>query len=143
LLKVPAKFTTRFEIHGLTGVNTMTYAIYTEQEAVEKRIDEDWGSLTWLASQGIGNARGLTLGRVMIRPGHSNPRHCHTNCEEALYLLRGRLEHSVADETIVLSAGDVLTVPAGVMHHATNIGDDDADMIVSYSSGLRDFELET
>ena len=120
----------------------MSRSVRPAAEALGQRIEEDWGSLTWLASQAIGNARGLTLGRVVIRPGRSNPRHSHPNCEEALYLLCGRLEHTLGDETTVLEAGDTLVLDAGVPHNATNIGSEDADMIVVYSSGVRGFAPE-
>ncbi len=64
------------------------------------------------------------------------------NCEEALYLLTGRLEHFVGAESVLLEAGDTLVVPAGRPHHARCIGDEAADMIVAYSSGSRDFRKE-
>ncbi|HZP83468.1 MAG TPA: cupin domain-containing protein [Chthonomonadaceae bacterium] len=121
----------------------MDKSLYAAREAAAARIEEEWGSLTWLANQKIGNADGLTLGRVVIRQGQSNPRHAHFRCEEALYLLRGRLEHSLGDRKVILEAGDTLTIPAGVFHNAVNIGAEDADMIVAYSSGIRDFVLET
>lgn len=114
----------------------------TRDEAETNTIVEDWGSLTWLAGRSVGNAEGLTLGRVVIKAGKSNPRHSHPNCEEALYLLRGRLEHSLGGESVVLEAGDTLVLDAGVPHNATNIGTEDADMIVAYSSGDRGFERE-
>jgi quercetin dioxygenase-like cupin family protein len=41
-----------------------------------------------------------------------------------------------------MEPGDVLHIPAGVYHNAVSIGDADADMIVVYSTGERDFELE-
>ncbi len=109
----------------------------------EKKTVTSWGSLLWLASGDIGNAEGLTLGRVTIKPGESNPRHAHNNCEEVLYLMSGTLDHSVGDENILLEAGDSLTVPAGIFHNAKNIGDEDADMIVVYSSAKRDFTPES
>ena len=105
-------------------------------------IKEEWGSLTWLASKNIGNAEGLTLGRVTIKAGHSNPRHRHPKCEEVLYLLSGRLEHTMGDKTFTLSAGDTITIAPGVFHNATCIGNADADTIVVYSEGTRGFELE-
>ncbi|HUV64275.1 MAG TPA: ThuA domain-containing protein [Sedimentisphaerales bacterium] len=105
-------------------------------------INEDWGSLTWLAGKNIGNAEGLVLGRVTIKAGKSNPRHRHPNCEEVLYLLKGRLEHTLGDQTFTLSAGDTITVGPGVFHNATCIGNEDADMIVVYSEGIRGFEPE-
>jgi quercetin dioxygenase-like cupin family protein len=114
-----------------------------DSEASAHRVVEDWGSLTWLAGQKIGNAQGLTLGRVVIRKGKSNPRHSHPDCEEVLYLLRGRLEHTVGDEKAILELGDTITLDAGVPHNATSIGDEDADMIVAYSSGTRGFQPAT
>lgn len=105
-------------------------------------IAEDWGDLTWLASTEL-TGGDITVGRVVIRSGKSNPRHCHDNCEEVLYLLRGQLTHSFADERVEMSAGDTLVVPPGVVHNALNTGDSDADMIVCYSSGTRDFRRET
>ena len=95
-------------------------------EADADRIDEDWGSLCWLASKGIGNVEGLTFGRVIIKKGQSNPRHRHPNCEEVLYLLSGRLEHSVGDDKVIMETGDTLAVEAGVAHNALSIGDEDA-----------------
>ena len=112
-------------------------------EAEAKRIDEEWGSLLWLAGAKVGNARDLTLGRVIIKTGHCNPRHAHGNCEEVLYLMSGRLEHSIGDEKVLMEAGDTLTVPAGVFHNALSTGEEDADMIVAYSSAVREFELES
>jgi quercetin dioxygenase-like cupin family protein len=120
----------------------MNYTLRTAGEANAARIDEAWGSLNWLASAAIGNAEGVTVGRVIIRAGQSNPRHSHTTCEEVLHLLRGRLRHTMGDEIVILEAGDTLTVPPYVAHSAVSIGDEDADMIVAYSSGERDFRVE-
>lgn len=111
-------------------------------EAAAHRIEEPWGSLTWLASRAIGNAQGLTLGRVVIKRGCSNPRHSHPNCEEALCLLKGRLRHTMGGEEVVLEPGDTIVLDAGVPHNATSIGGEDAEMIVAYSCGDRGFRLE-
>lgn len=102
---------------------------------------KDWGTLHWLASAPIGNATGLTLGRVRIEAGAANPRHVHDNCEEVLYLMTGRLRHSVGDETVELEPGDVLVVGPGIVHHAEAISDEPADMIVAYSSADRAFRV--
>ena len=114
----------------------------TSHVAREQRRDESWGSLLWLANQQLDNADGLTLGRVIIKRGQSNPRHCHPNCEEVLYLLSGQLQHTLGDETFDLSAGDTLSIPAGAWHNARSVGEQDADMIVVYDSAQREFELE-
>ena len=121
----------------------MGYSFRAAREAEATRIDEEWGSLNWLASQAIGNATGVTVGRVIIKSGYSNPRHSHHNCEEVLFLLSGRLEHTMGDDSVILEAGDTLVVAADLPHSATSIGDEDADMIVAYSSGDRDFIPES
>jgi quercetin dioxygenase-like cupin family protein len=105
-------------------------------------ITEDWGSLSWLAGKNIGNAEGLVLGRATIKPGKTNPRHRHPKSEEVLYLLKGSIKHTLGDRTIIMQAGDTITIAPGVFHNASCIGEEDADMIVVYSEGIRGFELE-
>ena len=105
-------------------------------------LSEDWGSLTWVASKLLGNAEGLTVGRAIIKPGKTNPRHRHPKSEEVLYLLKGRINHTLDDETFTMSAGDVITVAPGVFHNASSIDSVNAEMVVVYSSGTRGFELE-
>jgi len=117
----------------------MNYVVRTAAESESTTVEEPWGRLRWLASAPIGNAEGVTVGHVIIQAGQANPRHSHTTCEEVFVLLRGRLRHSMGDETVTLEAGDTLTVAAGVAHDALNVGDEDAEMIVAYSSGVRDF----
>jgi quercetin dioxygenase-like cupin family protein len=113
-----------------------------DQTSKAEARHEPWGSLTWLASGPLLGCGGLTLGRVIIKTGQSNPRHRHNRGEEVLYLMAGRLRHSVGDQSVVIEAGDTLHIPAGVFHHAENIGEVDADMIVAYATAERDFELE-
>jgi len=120
----------------------MSFSVHKADEAEAARVEADWGHLSWLAGGAVGNARGLTLGRVTIKAGAGNPAHSHGNCEEALYLLRGRLEHFVGAESVILEPGDTLVVAANVPHYANSIGDEDADMIVAYSSADRDFKKE-
>lgn len=119
----------------------MRYRLVTGRESAEKTIAEGWGTLTWLASREISRSD-ITVGRVIIKPGKANPRHCHDSCEEVLYLLKGELSHSFGNETARMAAGDTLVVPPGVMHNALNTGETDAEMIVVYSAGTRDFRAE-
>jgi quercetin dioxygenase-like cupin family protein len=113
----------------------------SKSEADAETVVEEWGTLTWLASDALSDSE-VTVGRVVIKPGSSNPRHAHDSCEEVLYLLQGQLTHSIGDDQVEMRAGDTIIVPAGVMHNAVNHGETDADMIVAYSSGTRDFRKE-
>ncbi len=120
----------------------MTHKFFSAKDAEGRKINEEWGSLTWLGNPQIGNLKDMTVGRVVIKKGRCNPRHAHGNCEELLYLMKGRLEHTMGNEKIILNPGDTLTVAPGVFHNAMNIGVEDADMMVCYSSGTRDFHPE-
>lgn len=120
----------------------MNWRLLPKAQADSARIDEEWGSLRWLAGKAVSDTEGLTLGRVTIKPKQSNPRHSHPNCDEVLYLLSGKLRHSIGDESVVLESGDTLIVAGGLAHNALNIGDEDADMIVAYTSGDRQFRRE-
>ena len=102
-------------------------------------VEKEWGSLRWVANGELGNSEYMTVGRVIIKKGCSNPRHSHSNCEEVLYLLKGTLEHTFGDERAVLEPGDTITVPQGVLHNAVNTGSEDAEMIVVYSSAFREY----
>ncbi|HSH94276.1 MAG TPA: cupin domain-containing protein [Roseimicrobium sp.] len=113
-----------------------------EADARRDTLHEDWGSLSWVASEELTDTPGLTLGRVTLKPGASNPRHSHPNCDEILYVLKGRLQHETDGEISVLEPGDTLAIPAGVPHQAINVGDVESDVIVAYSSGRREFRLE-
>jgi quercetin dioxygenase-like cupin family protein len=59
-----------------------------------------------------------------------------------LYLLSGELVHYAEDtEPTRMSPRDVISIPAGVFHHATCVSDEAAEMIVVYSSPKRDIEI--
>jgi quercetin dioxygenase-like cupin family protein len=111
--------------------------IYKKSLSDEKKIIENWGRLTWLANHDVLNTKGVTVGLVHIKKGMSNPRHRHPNCEEVLYLLNGRLEHSIGCDKIIVESGDSILIKADVVHNAISIGECDADMIVAYSSPVR------
>lgn len=115
----------------------------SDAEAQQQRIEEAWGSLNWLAGRGLHNSENLTLGRVVIKAGHFNPKHSHPNCDEVLYLLQGKLMHVIGDQTYIMEPGDTTLAPANVSHLAFSIGKENADMIVAYSSGTRELKKET
>jgi quercetin dioxygenase-like cupin family protein len=130
--------------HKIQGDTILTPELHNilRRAHQHKVINEDWGSLSWVASKPLGNAEGITVGRATIKAGQTNPRHRHPKSEEVLYLLKGRINHTLNDKTITMSAGDVITIAPGVFHNASCIGSEDADMIVVYSQGTRGFELE-
>ncbi len=102
-------------------------------------IEEPWGRLQWLVSGEGGTSKELTLGQVTFKPGQGNPTHQHPNCEEILYVVSGELEHSLPDGgTVVLHPGDCIVLPPKVKHMARNVGDEEAVVVVCFSSAHRE-----
>jgi quercetin dioxygenase-like cupin family protein len=98
----------------------------------------DWGSITWFVSKDQSNTEALTVGKCIIKPGCANPRHYHPNCEEVLHLLEGAIAHTLAgDERVTMQPGDTITIPPNVIHNALNIGDNDALVLICFSSAER------
>jgi quercetin dioxygenase-like cupin family protein len=59
---------------------------------------------------------------VELEPGTTAPRHSHPG-EEIIYVLEGMWEYALDGKPpVVLKAGDVLFIPAGVIHSARNVG---------------------
>lgn len=70
--------------------------------------------------------------RVDFDPGAIAPRHRHPG-EEIIYVIEGTIEYQVdGSPTKVYKAGEVLTVPAGVIHAAKNVGSDNAAELGTY-----------
>ena len=115
------------------------YKILRGVAAAGTGASHDWGVLALFADAEKMGLETMTLGRVSIKAGRSNPLHSHPDCVEVLILLEGRLAHVVGMETVILEAGDVLAVPAGVAHRAESTGSIDADMIIAYTSGRRGY----
>jgi mannose-6-phosphate isomerase-like protein (cupin superfamily) len=78
---------------------------------------------------------------LLLRPGQSGGRHRHPNADEVICLFRGIRAHTPT-EAILLQPGDGLTVLASLTHQIENVGSEDADMSLSYSSGDRRYVAE-
>lgn len=105
-------------------------------------LDFDWGQITWLVSGAQGSSKVMTFGRVTIKAGQANPRHRHPNCDEILHLLSGQVEHSLGDEKSLMNPGDTISIPTGVVHNARALGDEDAMMVICFSSADRQTQGE-
>ena len=75
--------------------------------------------------------REVLQARVDFAPGASFPRHTHPG-EEIIYVLSGTLEYEVAGKPVTLKAGDVLFVPAGIVHAARNVGTEPGAELATY-----------
>jgi quercetin dioxygenase-like cupin family protein len=70
--------------------------------------------------------------RLDIDPGKLAPKHKHPG-EEIIYVIEGTIEYQLEGRpAVTLKAGDVLFVPAGVVHSARNVGTDNAAELGTY-----------
>ena len=70
--------------------------------------------------------------RVGFAPGVAAPRHSHPG-EEIVYVIEGVIEYRLDGQPpVTLKAGEVLFVPAGVIHGAKNVGSGDAAELATY-----------
>ena len=76
--------------------------------------------------------REVVQARVDIAPGVLAPDHSHPG-EEIVYVIEGTLEYRLAGKPpVTLKAGEVLFIPAGVVHSARNVGSVNAAELGTY-----------
>ena len=90
---------------------------------VRLRRDDGWVDMDvrWLATDETCGARHHVMGRTILMPGGSHTAHRHPHAEEILYILKGRLVTTIADETFCMGPNDVCYIPPDTPHGARNI----------------------
>lgn len=97
-----------------------------------------WGRLVWQVSGELGNSETMTLGRCVLAPGEANGRHHHPNCDELLEVLEGSIVHSWEGREVAMERGDVISIPAGIVHNARNAGTTTAVLLICFSTAWRE-----
>lgn len=95
-----------------------------------------WGSFQWLNEPRVTGARNMIVGVGRIKPGDGHSRHNHPGSDEFIYFLEGKAEQMVerpdGQETKILKAGDLVSIPDGTYHSTFNAGDSDLVFIACY-----------
>lgn len=95
------------------------------QQAGTKRTDLQRHDLSALEREVIQT-------RVDFDPGFAFPRHSHPG-EEIIYVIEGSLQYELDGKPpVTLKAGEVLFVPAGIVHSAKNVGSVNAAELGTY-----------
>jgi mannose-6-phosphate isomerase-like protein (cupin superfamily) len=77
-------------------------------------------------------AKSFCMGHVTLEPeGGQVPWH-NQDSEEVYFIIEGRGEMCLGDERRVLTDGQAVSIPPGVFHQLTNIGDTPLRMIYVY-----------
>jgi quercetin dioxygenase-like cupin family protein len=76
-------------------------------------------------------------------PDWSLPAHLHSNESETIHIVAGEFEMEVDGERMVVSVGETVHVPRGVIHSGRNIGEQTGTRVLLFSpSGMECFFME-
>jgi quercetin dioxygenase-like cupin family protein len=113
-----------FAVAALVAANALAHAALAQQPGVT-RNDLQRHDLSVPGREAI-----QTI--VSIAPGVTAPRHSHPG-EEIIYVLEGVVEYQLDGQPpVTLKVGDVLFIPAGVVHSAKNVGSDNGAELATY-----------
>jgi quercetin dioxygenase-like cupin family protein len=104
--------------------NALALHVKSAQQAGTKRTDLQRHDLS-------ASGREVIQVRVDFDPGYVAPMHTHPG-EEIIYVIEGTLEYEIGGKKSKVKAGDVLFVPAGIPHTATNIGTGNGAELATY-----------
>ncbi len=94
------------------------------------------GAMTRVAgvSEALAGAKGIHLAVATIPPGQRSSAHWHTNCESAIYILRGKgrfLVGETLERELAFAAGAFIDGPGEAPHQPVNEGAEPVEMVVA------------
>ena len=124
----------------MAATQSLKRYVVRKAEATPQKFD--WGSITSLEQHELTGSKTPHFGIVEFGPRQANPGHVHANCDEDLYVLEGELIHTLGPEEFHLHSGDLIHIPVGVPHRATNPADKPCRVAVAYNTGRRQVKGE-
>ena len=82
--------------------------------------------------------RNQSLAEARLAPGQSTTPHYHPKSEEIYYLLSGEGQMRLGDEIHMVSAGDAIAIPPGVVHQILNTGDTELRLLCCCAPAYED-----
>jgi quercetin dioxygenase-like cupin family protein len=104
------------------------YRVNWNEVGEEPNLREDEGWVGMKVQFGVGAATGsdqLLLGRTVLPPGSRHEPHCHPNCDEFLFVVKGHGTIYTDDGEESAGEDDVIFTPAGYVHGFNNTSDGD------------------
>jgi uncharacterized RmlC-like cupin family protein len=86
-----------------------------------------------IAAETVGSS-GICMHLLTMPPGARAKAHLHENHETAIYVLSGEVDTWFGDELeqhVVVKAGDLFYIPAGVPHLPANLSDQPATAVIA------------
>ena len=102
----------------------------------QRIIDVSSGAMTREVgvSASTAGSSGIFMVLATIPPGQCSSPHWHTNCESAIYVLRGHglfMVGSDLNEALAIGPGDCIYVPPGAIHQPINQGTEPLELVVA------------
>lgn len=88
----------------------------------EPFVTKDGSIIRELLSHRNSSIRNQSLAEATIGPGVTTDAHYHPQSEEIYYILTGSGEMKIGNETQIVSPGDAISIPPGLVHQIRNIG---------------------
>lgn len=73
-----------------------------------------------------GGSQSLTVLLITVSPGEKIPLHYHPDHDEGMYIIDGKLQATLGDETESLVTGDAVLATTGTPHQMANISPEPA-----------------
>jgi quercetin dioxygenase-like cupin family protein len=70
---------------------------------------------------------------ALVPPGGGPPPHVHSREDETFYVLEGKIEFVLGEETILAGPGDFVSVPRGHVHCFRNTGTETARLVLTFT----------
>jgi quercetin dioxygenase-like cupin family protein len=81
---------------------------------------------------------------ALVPSGGGPPSHIHTREDETFYLLEGKIEFFLGEESIVAGPGDFVSIPRSTVHRFQNTGTEPARMVLTFTpAGIERWFEET
>jgi len=96
-------------------------------------------TMEWFMDDNIDTRAGISLAKMTVAIGATSELHHHTNCSETLHLLSGTIKQRIGNEWKRMNPGETCLIPIGALHQTRNVGTERAEMMIAYSSGLREY----
>lgn len=106
------------------------------REPDAKREKHSWGELHWYCGHDQGKSDDMTFARCRVLPDCNTHEHYHPDCEEIVHVINGIVRHHMAGERdfLEMTPGDTLVVPPNAEHQIENVGEEEADLVIVWSS---------
>ncbi|WP_020673010.1 quercetin 2,3-dioxygenase [Amycolatopsis nigrescens] len=95
-------------------------------------------SLHTIKTTGADTGGATSMIEITVPPGEGPPPHSHSNEDETVHVLAGRLAFVLGDREIVAGPGDFVFIPRDTVHAVRNVGEEVGRTVTTYVPGGMD-----